>query len=188
MEEKKNNFFLDILNFQKEIGLIVKNADNPFFNSTYADLGFIIKEVKPVLAKHNLFILQPVSGKDDRLSIETVLYHASGEKISSAIEVTPIKQDPQYVGSLISYYRRYSLQSLLCLGMVDDDGNATREEVKKNDSIKELERIITEINNISNITELKKWYKNNQNTIEALPVSEKEQVMGCLAIRKNKIK
>jgi hypothetical protein len=37
--------------------------------------------------------------------------------------VLPNLQDPQKLGSAITYYRRYTLQSLLGLQAEDDDGN-----------------------------------------------------------------
>jgi hypothetical protein len=37
----------------------------------------------------------------------------------------PTIQDPQKLGSAITYFRRYTLQSLLSLQAVDDDANIT---------------------------------------------------------------
>jgi hypothetical protein len=42
----------------------------------------------------------------------------------------PNIQDPQKIGSAITYYRRYSLQSLLALQTDDDDGNKASQPTK----------------------------------------------------------
>jgi hypothetical protein len=43
-------------------------------------------------------------------------------KVSSAIKL-PDLNDPQKLGSAVTYYRRYTLQSLLSLQAEDDDAN-----------------------------------------------------------------
>jgi hypothetical protein len=43
----------------------------------------------------------------------------------------PNIQDPQKLGSAITYYRRYTLQSLLGLQAEDDDGNTATKQVKE---------------------------------------------------------
>jgi hypothetical protein len=49
--------------------------------------------------------------------------HSSGEKLESLTEIIYNKQnDAQAQGSGISYARRYSLQSFVCVGADDDDG------------------------------------------------------------------
>jgi len=45
--------------------------------------------------------------------------------IFSEIELTGIK-DPQKIGSEVTYFRRYTLQSLLSIQAEDDDGNKTQ--------------------------------------------------------------
>jgi len=66
--------------------------------------------------------------------------HESGEMLESLTEIVYNKaNDAQAQGSGISYARRYSLQSFVCVGADDDDGqkavepkpNATTEILKK---------------------------------------------------------
>ena len=113
---------------KSEIGTLSKNASNPFFKSKYLDLGEILSNLEPILQKHKLLLLQPVLDN----SVSTEIHDLeSGEIIKSAIPLPNI-QDPQKIGSAITYYRRYSLQSLLALQTDDDDGNkASQKEVAK---------------------------------------------------------
>jgi hypothetical protein len=64
-------------------------------------------------------IVQPI----EQGVVNTSIYHIeSGNYIASGIELPNI-QDPQKLGSAITYYRRYTLASLLALQSTDDDGN-----------------------------------------------------------------
>lgn len=102
-----------------EIGKVAKNAKNPHFKNTYADLNALIEAVEPILLDKGLVLLQPI--KEGR--VFTVLCDiASGETLESFIDL-PTGGTPQAMGSAITYYRRYTLQSLLSLQAVDDDGH-----------------------------------------------------------------
>lgn len=120
------NIYLQLWKAKQEIGKINKSADNPFFKSKYADLNTILDVVEPILHKYGLVLIQPIeNGKvcSQVIDIETK------EGIYSEIEL-PIISDPQKLGSCISYFRRYTLQSLLSLSMQDDDSNSATESVK----------------------------------------------------------
>ena len=67
--------------------------------------------------------MQPLTNIDGKAAIQTILVDSeTGEKIEN---ITPLTEnpDPQKMGSAITYFRRYSLQSLLGLQAEDDDGN-----------------------------------------------------------------
>ncbi len=108
---------------QSEMGTATKDAKNPFFKSSYADLNAIREATIPVLNKHGITVLQPMTVVDGKPYIETTLLHESGEFLTSITEIIVSKQnDPQAAGSAQSYARRYGLQSFLCVGAEDDDG------------------------------------------------------------------
>ena len=104
---------------KKEIGKISKDSTNPFFKSKYFDINQLLEHVEPILQKHNLLLLQPIADNKQQTIIIDV---ESGDKVVSEIELTNIT-DPQKRGSEITYYRRYTAQSLLGLQAEDDDAN-----------------------------------------------------------------
>ena len=116
MKEQKS-FYQNLIEAKKQMGAIKKTATNPFFKSKYADLPTILEAVEPALLENNLLLIQPI--KEGKVfSIIT-----DGEtEISSDIELGSFNK-PQDMGSAITYYRRYTLQSLLGLSADDDDGN-----------------------------------------------------------------
>ena len=104
------------------MGNAVKDAKNPFFKSSYADLNAVREACLPALNANGVSVLQPTVHAEGKAYVETVLLHESGEFISSLTEILCAKQnDPQAHGSGISYARRYGLQSLVNLGSADDD-------------------------------------------------------------------
>jgi hypothetical protein len=110
---------------QSEMGNASKGAANPFFKSKYADLNAIREACLPVLSKHGLSVLQPTVFIDGRKFVETLVMHESGEFIGGHTEILSTKEfDAQAQGSGVSYARRYGLQSLLCIGAEDDDGES----------------------------------------------------------------
>jgi hypothetical protein len=64
-------------------------------------------------------------GSDERgYYVQTQLMHGSGQWIRSTTYMKPSKEDPQGIGSLISYARRYALQAMVMACPDDDDGEA----------------------------------------------------------------
>jgi hypothetical protein len=104
-----------------EIKPVAKEATNPHFRSRYADLNTILAEVKPVLHKHGLYILQPIA---DGLVYTRIVDSETGEVLADSSLPLSLQGTPQQRGSEITYYRRYTLQSLLALEAEDDDANA----------------------------------------------------------------
>jgi hypothetical protein len=103
-----------------------KNSRNPHFRNTYADLTAVLGVVKPALAEHGLAVTQCVSvASDGQQELQTVLHHENGEHMPlGCYSIRPMKQDPQSVGSAITYARRYSLMAAFGLSAEDDDGTA----------------------------------------------------------------
>lgn len=119
-----------LLEVQKELGVVYKDQNNPFFKSKYADINSYIDAIKPVLNKHELVILQPLV--ED--GIATVILDArTGAELRFDTAITP-NPDPQKMGSAITYFRRYALQSLFVMKAEDTDGNdLTNTKEKQND-------------------------------------------------------
>jgi hypothetical protein len=110
--------------FQAELVTVGKEADNPFFKSKYADLGSIMKAAQPVLTKHGLSVVQIPSNINGEPALTTVVMHTSGESIEAQAPLILAKNDPQGVGSAITYMRRYAYAAILQIVIdEDDDGN-----------------------------------------------------------------
>ena len=124
MEENKNTVeaYKDLLSAQKEIGVILKEKDNPYFKSKYADINVMLAEVKPKLNAHNWVLLQALTTVDGKLGLRTILVHTNGTKFEDFCPL-PETVKAQEAGSAITYFRRYAIQSLLALEADDDDGN-----------------------------------------------------------------
>ena len=113
------SIYKELLNVQAEVGAISKDSKNPFFKSQYFDINSLIKHVQPLLEEYGLLLLQPIKdGKQYSIIIDS----ETGESVESSLELPSIS-DPQKLGSAITYYRRYTLQSLLGLQAEDDDAN-----------------------------------------------------------------
>ena len=109
---------------QAENGTVHKDAKNPFFKSNYASLAQVWETVRPALTANGLSVVQLPSHDESGYYVESMLIHSSGQWIKSRLYMKPVKEDPQGIGSLISYARRYALQSLVmvCSDDLDDDG------------------------------------------------------------------
>ena len=105
---------------QAEMGHAHKNAKNPHYKSTYADLAEVIDSTRPVLSKHGLALTQFPVGESGLL---TLLGHKSGEWIRGRMQMTPKDASPQAAGSCLTYARRYSSAAVAGIGQEDDDGN-----------------------------------------------------------------
>jgi hypothetical protein len=111
---------------KKEIGAISKDETNPFFKSKYFDINGLLRHTEPLLQKNGLLLLQPIiNGEVSSQIIDT----DSEESVTSSIALPNI-DDPQKLGSAVTYYRRYTLQSLLGLQAEDDDANSASQAVK----------------------------------------------------------
>ena len=107
---------------QAENGIVIKDAANPFFKSKYATLASVWEAVRPALTKHGLSIVQMPSHDEHGYYVETMMIHGSGQWIKNRTYMKVVKDDPQGVGSLISYARRYALQAMTKVCPEDDDG------------------------------------------------------------------
>ena len=123
MTEQKNNFAKAFVKAQLEMVNASKDSTNPHFKSKYADLTSVREACVPFLNKYGIAVLQPIIQSGDKQYIKTVLLHESGEEYSCLTEIIHAQNTAQAHGSGITYARRYGLQSLVCIGADDDDGN-----------------------------------------------------------------
>ena len=117
---------------QAEMNPAKKNATNPHFRSTYADLASLHDASRAALGKHGLAVVQLPGRRDDgTTTVTTMLMHASGEFIGDESGVRLSAETAQAAGSVISYLRRYAYAAVLGLSAEDDDGAAASQPVRR---------------------------------------------------------
>ena len=111
---------------QAEIENPQRNAENPFFKSSYADLTSIWDVVREPLTKNGLSIAQFPGREGNEVLLTTVLAHESGQYIISRMAMTPEKDNPHGQASCITYMRRFALAAATGCAPAgeDDDGNS----------------------------------------------------------------
>ena len=102
-----------------------KAAVNPFFKSKYADLASVWDVCRVPLSENGLSIVQAIAvPAPGETILQTILLHTSGQLIVSSYPVKPVKDDPQGMGSAITYARRYALMAMIGIAPEDDDGES----------------------------------------------------------------
>ena len=115
---------------QAEMKAAEMNAKNPFLKNSYADLGSIIEAIRPASAKHGISFTQMPSFDGEKVSVDTIIMHASGQWLRStltlAIEGEKGLSLAQVMGKAITYLRRYGLSAMFGVyADKDEDGNET---------------------------------------------------------------
>ena len=167
---------------QGEIENAGKNAKNPHFKSTYADLSEVLNVARPVLSKHGLSIVQmPVSSDDSKIGVITRLMHSSGQYIQSSLDIKVGGNNPAHAaGSAITYLRRYSAAAFVGIAQEDKDANdvvpAKVVNVPDEDLVAMIDSLPTECRekmstwdgDIKSLTEVqKRWIRNNAQRAQA---------------------
>lgn len=107
----------------------IKNADNPYFNSKYADLGTVVEALKEPLKVAGLtymFRLQGATYNDGATNLWDVNMYVSDGKATELIASFPLVNmaDAQKIGQGITYAKRYLLTTVFnVIAEADDDGN-----------------------------------------------------------------
>jgi len=120
-----------IAKIKQEIGVMSKDLTNPFFKSKYLDINQLLENIKPLEEKYRVSITQPLTHVGEKPAIALVIDDLDSdpnfekEKDMQIREVTvlPENTDPQKIGSIITYFRRYALVSYFEIQAEDDDGN-----------------------------------------------------------------
>jgi hypothetical protein len=127
---------------QAELKTAKIDSTNPHFRSQYAGLKSVMDSILPALNKHGICVIQPPSFDGENVTVMTRLGHGN-QWISSSMSC-PVgnRKTAQAIGSVITYLRRYSIQSMTgsTAGVVDDDGNegsyreAVEQQTQKSES------------------------------------------------------
>lgn len=115
-----------IVAFQKSFDGVVKNRENEFLKSKYANLEDVMESAGPSLESAGLHVCQPLAVVDGANILRTVLFDDGGNFEVSEMNLDTMcpKPDAQRVGSAVTYARRYSFCAMLNILTFDDDGHA----------------------------------------------------------------
>lgn len=113
---------------QAEIKFAVKDSTGQVGTqkTRYADLTSVWDACRAPLANHKLAVTQLPFAEGNKVTVVTVLGHASGEWIETTLTVVARDASPQAIGSAITYARRYTLAPMVGVTADDDDGHAAQ--------------------------------------------------------------
>ena len=162
--ESLNLLYEALVKTQAEMQGAKTDSHNPHWKTNYAKIESCVAASRPYLVKNGLCVLQMVNTKDDKIFLTTRLAHMSGQYIESSMEIKPSKNDMQGLGAAITYARRYSYSSIICLVSEDDDEDDDGEQDRKNAEEKKPDETLTP----EQIGELEKYIEQNQNLLPLL--------------------
>lgn len=116
-----------LLKAQSELPAAKREARNEFKKYSYADINSVLEVVRPILNKHGIVVTQSVFSSacpECYPVVTTTLTHAeSGSSWSAPMTIPCDARDIQKLGAAVTYGRRYSLVSMLCLEQEDPDAD-----------------------------------------------------------------
>jgi hypothetical protein len=154
---KSKEFLQALSDLQGSITKVVKNTDNPYYKSKYADLNALFEQIKPLITEKGFVLIQVVRGNQ----LHTELVHIeTGESIFGDMDLLTAKPDMQQLGSAVTYARRYSLLALLNIETADDDGNTASGKTKTWDELEYCAEFIEAIKACTTSKQVSAlWYK-----------------------------
>ena len=144
--ESRTEVFKAFISAQSSFSKVLKEKNNPFFHSKYADLAAYLNVCNPALKENDLGLIQDMKSEmvdgQIKLSVTTLLVHTSGEWLESEpFNLYSNDLKAQAIGSLSTYARRYSLASTLGMAQEDDDGNDASKTAPKKPAVKKEDAI-----------------------------------------------
>lgn len=121
-----------LIGVQRDMSPVTRDAVNPFVRNRYATLNATMEACREALLAHGVWLTQlPVPAPPEygpgHIALLTKLTHAESGQWQSSVIVAPLpKNDPQGMGSAITYCRRYALTAMLGMVTEDDDGEGAR--------------------------------------------------------------
>ena len=129
MTEQKNTnamalLLKDLSKFQQRSMVAKKDAINPHYKNSYADLSSVVSAINEGSKDLNIGYYHKMEGT----TLTTYLFYSDGDSYahiesSLSIDAKSGSNLMQAIGSAITYAKRYTLQSLYGLPSDDDDGN-----------------------------------------------------------------
>lgn len=122
---EQSNPYADVIAALAKMDNVGANRINPAFKARYVSLDALLDAVKPVLAEHNLALIQTLETEEGKVGVSTSLLHTSGHLFSfGKLMVKAEGLTAQQVGGAITYIRRQSIQTACGISVdLDLDGN-----------------------------------------------------------------
>ncbi|MDI6781850.1 MAG: ERF family protein [bacterium] len=163
---------------QRGMRSVQRNAKNPFYHSTYADLAEIWGAIREPLGNNGLSITQSTDIVDGVFLLITTLWHGSGEWVACRYPIIHAKDDPQSIGSALQYAKRYSLSALVGVttqdDIEDDDGEKSLGRGKKQVSFPAMKEQMLQF---KNTTEASIWWKAHKEEISMCSAEEQQELI-----------
>jgi hypothetical protein len=161
----------------------------------YATLAGLLARVRPILAKHGITIKQ-FPGRIHRLGTDgnrqmflpiiTSLTHVkSGQGEAFVWELPLNKVDPQAIGSLSTYGRRYAIAGIFGIATVDDDAAAAsiKNKIDREQGADIIDTLIVDINAMKTVADLKKWLSTHREGIEGYTEEKVDKIREAYAAK-----
>jgi hypothetical protein len=135
---EKENIYQKLNNFRTTVGAIRKDKDNTYHKSKYADINTVIEVINPALSELGLIDIDTTKKDENgKTWLNTKLINIDNPEEYLEIETPLLLKDsnnPQALGSALTYARRYNRVTLLGLEQDDDDGNSAAGLNKNNNN------------------------------------------------------
>lgn len=131
--------YTKLIEVQKEGFKVTKDGNNPHFKSAYVTLDALNNTLLPLANAQWLSITHINRVEGDFVTLDTIVTDVeTNEQITSSFPI--FAQDPQKIGSAITYGKRYNLGAIFnIITEVDDDGNSVSGENFKKNEVRQVE-------------------------------------------------
>lgn len=119
-----NEIALALSKAQATVKGAIKDSNNPFFKSQYADLQSVWDACRSALTANELAVVQSAGTDGPMVRVSTMLVHSSGQWFADDLALKPKDDGPQAMGACISYGRRYALAAFVGVYQTDDDAES----------------------------------------------------------------
>lgn len=146
----------------------VKTRDG-IYSYEYTKLDLLCDMLRPQLEKYELAVIHTLKIEEHILTVTSTIIHASGQYIDSTIMFNVAKAAMTQVGSAMTYARRYALAALFGFASSDQEESFYIDDPEpektpapaksKAPTIKEIKAVKEKIAAITDIKELREYYK-----------------------------
>jgi len=154
--EEINEIAKALAKAQGEMAGAKKSSQNPFFSSKYADLSSVMEACREALVANELAVTQyTLLDTENKPYLATMVMHSSGQwmrsyyplRVPQVVKKSKDKQtgeivseeytknDPQTLGSVMTYIRRYQYAAVLGVALEDDDAESAMSNSRQDEGL-----------------------------------------------------